>query len=141
MLIACGGLDTFNDKFTKECFGVKRESSGQVILFHAPPLADNLVFACHGSDGDRIALAGGENWTSKDISGQMQDSILVLDSIDGDWRRMAAPLGRPRSRAAGVLYGNKLLCLGGLEDNVGAGWVAEIALWAPLPNQMYMWIS
>ena len=42
--------------------------------------------------------------------------MLVLEGLHATWRKLPAQLDAPKSRQAGVLLGDTLLCLGGLNE-------------------------
>lgn len=107
--VHCGGWDAYNDKYTKECFALQLEDNNRAMLAPAAPLPYNLRGACHGSDGQRLAVAGGY-----ERDGQTYHrKVLLLEDVTTVWRTVAGRLGGSRSDQAGVLVGDYLLCLGG----------------------------
>jgi hypothetical protein len=88
----------------------------------APPLPFPIRRACSGSNGDVMAVAGGYNgldYTSN------SDVYVIRNLVEG-WRKVEGAALRVDETAggesgvpfyqAGVMIGNKLVCMGGLID-------------------------
>ena len=87
----------------------------------APPLPFPLSSACSGSNGDVMAVAGGYNG---ELDKRYVD-VYVIRNLEEGWRRVegaALPVetvNNVTSSQAGVMIGNKLVCLGGyINDEV-----------------------
>lgn len=75
-------------------------------------MENTLQYACHGSDGNRMAIAGGFDEASMVTSGDVQ----ILESPSTAWRRLGDTLRVNASHQAGVVLGEHLLCLGGRDS-------------------------
>lgn len=68
------------------------------------------------SDG-RLLFAGGANFPDKPVweggSKRYYDSIFVLDTPEGDWRKLQDRLPQPTAYGGSVSHGNRLIVLGG----------------------------
>ena len=59
-LVHCGGYDEFtSDGFSSDCFAMRVDSSGEVLVDSLAPLPLPVIGACYGSDGGRLVVAGG----------------------------------------------------------------------------------
>ena len=84
--IYCGGgywVDVYSEYYernkddlvyTRECYAIELDDSGTPWITRAAPLPRELYWACHGSDGERLVIAGGKNPLTK----VAVDEILVL---------------------------------------------------------------
>ena len=72
-----------------------------------------LMYACYGSDNGRIAVAGG---TGEDD--EVNSNVFVLGNPNSSWGSLDVTQPTARYLQAGLLIGDVLLCLGGLEDQV-----------------------
>ena len=61
VLVHCGGWDDFNDKLTDNCFVLRVDSNGEVMVEGLMELPGLRRFTCNGSDAGRLATAGGED--------------------------------------------------------------------------------
>ena len=58
--VHCGGVDVFNDdELSRGCFALRVDSSGEVVVDSLAALPQHRRFSCYGSDGGRLAVAGG----------------------------------------------------------------------------------
>ena len=58
--VHCGGWDAFNhDGTSSDCFALRVDSSGEVLVDSLAPLPQARKWACYSSDGGRLAVAGG----------------------------------------------------------------------------------
>lgn len=111
----CGGtaiVDTesygFLSETTRNCYSFVSEDT-HVSMVRENPIPFYVSKACVGGDGDRVVAV--DPW----------NDVAVLEEVAGSWERVRVGLMEPRARAAGVLMGDYLLCLGGY-DVVGGGW-------------------
>ena len=111
--VHCGGYDDYNNHYTRDCFAMVMGADPEmrVKVNAAASLPYDLTRACHGSDGERLVVAGGGK---DDGSSQtLHDEVLVLEGVDATWHNSPARLSAPKYKQAGVLLGDTLLCLGG----------------------------
>ena len=73
---------------------------------------------CYGSDGQRLVVAGGAIYRGETGKTRFYDDVVVLGGIDVKWEYLTPSLGGKRAAQAGVLVGDKLVCLGGVEEVV-----------------------
>lgn len=78
----------------------------------AAPLPYRLKNACHGSDGHRLVVAGGEE-VQEDGSSIFHHEVLVLQGVGQRWSTSTARLGEPKAFQKGVLVGDYLICMSG----------------------------
>ena len=58
--VHCGGVDVFeDDEFSSDCFALRVDSSGEVVVDSLAALPQPRSFSCYGSDGGRFVVAGG----------------------------------------------------------------------------------
>ena len=86
MLLYCGGdkptsYDYFNGVYyyedlvtTPMCFAVDVNADGVPTVTKAASLPYDLAGACHGSDGDKLVIAGGLTWSTWEF----HNDIIVL---------------------------------------------------------------
>ena len=77
----CGGRDLFDRKYTGDCFTFVVSDDGTVLLDAAPPLPSGRAYSCHGSDGERLVVAGGyvkEDFESE--AGTYLDEVAVYNN-------------------------------------------------------------
>ena len=86
MLLYCGGdkptsYDYFNGVYyyeelvtTPMCFAVDVNADGVPTVTTTESLPYDLVGACHGSDGDKLVIAGGRSYSDD----AFQNDIIVL---------------------------------------------------------------
>ena len=62
-LVHCGGLDFHAGwdyiQQTDDCFALRVQEDGLLELSVVAPLPHDVASSCHGSDGDRMVIAGG----------------------------------------------------------------------------------
>lgn len=80
VLLTCGGWDR-NDvvSITRECFTLglsDKPKSGTMLISRAAPLPKSLAYTCHGSDGERMVVAGGSDGT------QFPAEVLELPAVE-----------------------------------------------------------
>ena len=115
VLVHCGGYDTESQRYTRDCFVMAVTADGTLQLSAAAPLPRRLAYSCHASDGERLVVAGGGG----DKNDEQHNEVLLLEGLNTTWRTSTAQLGDPKDSQAGVLLGDTLLCLGGM-DSVGS---------------------
>ena len=122
--VHCGGFDNYNNRLTRDCFSVEvgADPEMRMKLNAATSLPYNLDYACHGSDGERLVIAGGE-----EDDEFLHDEVLVLQGVNAAWHTLPDRLGAPKYKQAGVLLGDTLLCLGGWNGVSGMGTSERLA--------------
>ena len=95
---------------SSDCFALRLGSSGEVVVESVAPLPHPRAYSCHGSDGSRLAVAGGSEATS--FSG-ISKAVWVLDGLTTTWGVAAVELSPARRHSAGLLLGDLLVCFGG----------------------------
>ena len=120
--VHCGGWESLQGA-TSGCFGLRMNAQDRMTMKRLADLPQKLQVACYGSDGERLAVAGGLVFDSEIGRFVYQDGVIVLEGVNSTWRRAEAKLSGLKVRQAGVLLGDYLLCLGGREDEVGKGGV------------------
>ena len=110
--VHCGGVDYSNGReLSSDCFALRVDSSREVVVDSLAPLPQPRWSACHGSDGNRLALAGGQ-----DDNGDRRRDVLVLESVRSTWGIAAVELPAARESSAGLLLGDRLVCMGGVGE-------------------------
>ena len=72
---------------------------GTVLVDAAEPLPLKMAISCHGSDGDRFAIAGGfVKDEITDNSGQYLREVVVWEGLTDSWQLSKAELPVRRSR-------------------------------------------
>ena len=112
--VHCGGHDAFQNKTSRECFALRMDSSGTLLADRMAALPEEREFSCSGSDGSRFVVAGGRN----DNNYFFKD-VLVLEGVTSKWAEAAVKLPTLQRSSAGVLLGDLLVCMGGLD---AVGW-------------------
>ena len=112
-LVHCGGYVTAGNKLTSDCFAFSVAYNGTVMAHPAAGMLLPLYSSCYGSDKGRFAVAGG-----LDLAGTSHSNVFVLDNLNSSWGSLDAELPTVQARAAGLLIGDVLLCLGGAEELV-----------------------
>ena len=127
MLLYCGGGKLPDDYFVGDpnyyvelltshlCYAVEVNPDGVPKVTKAASLPYDVTGPCHGSDGEKLVLAGGQSLSS----GAYHNEIIVLEGLNDRWSNFTGKLGGLRAGQAGVLVDNVLICLGGVEDTVG----------------------
>ena len=114
-LVHCGGWDVFaGNGVSSDCFALRVSSSGEVVVDSLAPLPQPRGTSCHGSDGGRLVVAGGN-----DDNFDRQQSVWVLEGVASGWAAAAVNLSTARDSSAGLLLGDQLVCMGGWDDEVG----------------------
>ena len=114
-LVHCGGQDQFTDDgVSSDCFALRMSSSGEVVVDSLAPLPQPRRYSCHGSDGGRLVVAGG-----LDDGDHRQQSVWVLEGVTSNWAAAAVNLSSARDSSAGLLLGDQLVCMGGIDEEVG----------------------
>ena len=58
--VHCGGVDYSNGReLSSDCFALRVDSSGEVVVDSLDALPQPRSFSCYGSDGGRFVVAGG----------------------------------------------------------------------------------
>ena len=89
-------------------------TSREVVVESLAQQPRPLQQACYGSDGGRLAVAGGRGG-----AGFRQRNAWVLEGPEFTWGAATVALPTVRTSSAGLLLGDQLVCVGGWEDEVG----------------------
>ena len=124
----CGGYTTGAGS-TASCYGFETGADNKVKAGQLSILPEPILEACHGSDGTRLAVAGGIFFDSITEEFIAQDKVLLLDNPVDGWVLIDSPgltsFGNSRGYAAGVLVGDNLLCIGGEVDSVSQNMLCQ----------------
>ena len=91
MHVHCGGWDSYNREYTRDCFAMEVGADPEVKVNAAASLPYLLASACHGSDGERLVVAGG--WEG---GKHYHDKVVVLEGVDAAWRTLPGRLKAPK---------------------------------------------
>ena len=102
---------------SSSCFAIFKNADDewQVDVLAALPTA--LTTTCHGSDGTKVASGGGFDHVGRTFT----NDVFLLESMSSEWLVDSNLMSERLSQNAGVMVGDKLICLGGRHDAVGAG--------------------
>ena len=106
----CGGYAGF-DEVSSDCFTLRVESSGEVVVDSLAALPEPRAYTCHGSDGGRLAVAGGSDGNEGAHQG-----VWLLDGVSNTWGSAALELPAGRYWMAGLLLGDLLVCMSGYDE-------------------------
>ena len=99
---------------TRMCYAVEINPDGVAKITQAASLPYDLYGACHGSDGEKLVIAGGRSKSTD----AYHTEVMVLEGLNDRWSNFTKRLGGHRAAQAGVLVDNTLICLGGVEPTV-----------------------
>lgn len=72
-----------------------------------------------------MVIAGGKGYGgprgAKKSRDNNQPKVLLLDGMDSEWRPVETNLAGTKAQQAGVLVGDNLICIGGIQDQVWMG--------------------